>query len=59
MKLITRSELTSRSLSELRALHRETFNTLARSAPESFERRNALASLENLGAEIASRAPRP
>ncbi len=59
MRLVTRFELASRSLSELLALHREIFNALAATAPGSAERRNCLASLETLNAEIASRALRP
>ena len=55
MKLITRFELASKSTSELHALYRETFNALVRSGPGTAERRNALASLENIEAEIACR----
>jgi hypothetical protein len=58
MKLITRFELATRSTAELRALIRDLFNQLARSAPESAERRNALASLENVQAELAVRYTR-
>lgn len=58
MKLITRFELASRSKSELHALYCTTFNVLVRSEPYSAEHRNALASLENIAAEIGSRAPR-
>ena len=56
MKLITRFELTAKSESELYALLREVFNELARSEPDSHERRNALASLGNIQNEINSRA---
>jgi hypothetical protein len=61
MKLISRFELASRGTSELHALRRAVFNALARSAPGSAERRAALASLDNLDAEIKERAhmPRP
>lgn len=59
MKLITRFELASRPKSELYALRREVFNILARSARGSTERRAALASLENLDAEIRARTPAP
>ncbi len=55
MKLLTRFDLASRSKPELHALHRAVFNALARSAPASAERRNALASLDNIAAEIAAR----
>lgn len=55
MKLITRFELASRSESELHALYHDVFNALAQSAPCSAERRNTLASLENIAAELALR----
>lgn len=55
MKLITRYELTNRPTSELRGLLRQTFDALAQSAPESTERRAALASLENIQAELSVR----
>jgi len=57
MKLITRFELAARPTHELHALKREAFNALARSASDSHERRNALASLENIAAEIGARHP--
>ena len=59
MKLITRFELATRSKRELHAIYSETFNALVRSAPGSAERRNALASLENLAAELAARDLQP
>ena len=55
MNLITRFELASLGTSELRALYRGVFDDLVRSEPGSAERRNALASLENIAAEIAAR----
>lgn len=55
MKLVTRFELATHSTRELHALIRVLFNELANSAPESAERRNALASLENVQAELACR----
>ncbi len=55
MNLITRFDLASRSTSELHAIYRDTFNALVKSEPGSAERRNALASLENLDAEIHAR----
>ena len=60
-RLITRSELTGRTDSELSALFREASAALAQSAPESTERRGALASLENIARERAERQrwPRP
>ncbi|MCB1936229.1 MAG: hypothetical protein KDF59_09845 [Nitrosomonas sp.] len=57
MKLITRFELAAKSETELYALLREVFNELARSEPDSHERRNALASIENIQNELASRTP--
>jgi hypothetical protein len=59
MKLITKFELASRSIAELEALYRVTFNALVSSAPESAERRNALASLDNVAAEIAFKRCHP
>lgn len=59
MKLITRFELAAKNENELRAYLREAFNELARSEPDSHQRRNALASLENIQHELALRAPCP
>lgn len=59
MKLITRFELAARSTSELRGLLRQTFDALAVSAPESADRRAALASLENIQAELGARPDGP
>jgi hypothetical protein len=59
MKLITRFELVAKPLKDLHALRREVFNVLARSARGSIERRNAIASLDNLDAELASRTISP
>lgn len=56
MKLYTRFELAARTTRELHVLIRILFNELAKSAPESAERRNTLASLENVQAELACRA---
>ncbi len=56
MKLVTRFELTAKNEKELHALLRETFNKLAQSEPESHQRINALASIENIQIEIGSRA---
>ncbi len=55
MKLVTRFELAAKSENELRGLLREAFNDLARSKLGSHERRNALASIENIQREIVSR----
>lgn len=59
MKLITRFELAARSTSELRGLLRQTFNALANSAPQSADRRAALATLENIQTELAARPDGP
>ncbi|MEW8586856.1 MAG: hypothetical protein AB2531_13925 [Candidatus Thiodiazotropha sp.] len=56
MKLVTRFELAAKNENELRGLLREAFNALAASKPESHQRRNALASIENIQNELASRA---
>lgn len=56
MQLITRFELASRSETELHDLLREAFNVLAQSDPQTFQRRNALAAIETLQGELASRA---
>jgi hypothetical protein len=55
MKLITRYELTTNTEAELYTLLREVFNVLARSEVNSHERRNALASIENIHREFSSR----
>ena len=57
MELVTRFELASKSTGELRGLYRDIFNALVGNDETSHERRNALASLENIRAELASRAP--
>ncbi len=59
MRLITRFEMAAKNESELYSLLREAFNELARSEPDTHQRRNALASLENIQREIGSRAPCP
>lgn len=55
MKLITRHELASKSILELRGLYCKVFNALVQSVPESAGRRNALASLENISRELNQR----
>ena len=55
MELLTRYDLASKSDGELRGLYCKTFNALIQSALESPERRNALASLENLTRGINQR----
>lgn len=55
MKLVTRFELAKLNENELRALLRHAFNELAKSDPNSHQRRNALASIENIRNELACR----
>lgn len=59
MNLITKNELARRSTLELRGLLRQTFTALAKSAPQSAERRNALASIENIHSELEARSDGP
>lgn len=59
MRLITRFELAACSSNELHQLLSETFNRLACSGAGTPARRNALASLENIQAELAHRQYRP
>lgn len=59
MRLITRFEMTAKNENELHGLLRNDFNELAKSNPHSHQRRNALASIENIQREIGSRAPCP
>ena len=54
MKLITRLEIAAKNKNELHAILRNAFNELAQSEPNSMERRNALASIENIQREIGS-----
>ena len=56
MKLTTRFELSSKSTSELRGLYRDIFNALS-GCEQPHERRNAIASLQNIRAELTDRAP--
>lgn len=57
MKLVTRFEAASHSTAELHGLLREAFNALAAAPRGSLERRNALASMRNIEAELATRGP--
>ncbi|WP_299077306.1 hypothetical protein [uncultured Paraglaciecola sp.] len=59
MKLLTRFELAAKNKNELHILLRESFNELAKSNANTHERRNALASIENIQREISSRVLRP
>jgi hypothetical protein len=52
MRLITKFTLASKTKDELRGLLREAFNALAASEPNSPQRRNALASIENIHSEL-------
>lgn len=56
MRLITSFELAAKNTNELYGLHRKVFNELAKSEPHTLERVNALASLENIENELASKA---
>ena len=55
MKLVTRFEIAAKCETELGAILREAFDELARSKPNTHQRRNALASIENIQREICSR----
>jgi hypothetical protein len=55
MKLLSRFELASKPISELHALRREALKDFNAAARGTQERRDALASLTNLDAEIAAR----
>jgi len=59
MRLITRFELAAKNEIELYGLLSEVFNELARSEPDTYQRRNALASIENIQREIASKGMNP
>ncbi|MHC0055836.1 hypothetical protein [Actibacterium sp. D379-3] len=59
MKLITRYDAQKLSLEELQGLFREAFNAVAAAPRGSEERRNAMASLDNLERELALRVPKP
>ena len=54
MYLITRFELAAKNERELYAILREAFNELAKSDIDTHQRRNALASIENIQNELAS-----
>ncbi|QEW21480.1 hypothetical protein LA6_003691 [Marinibacterium anthonyi] len=57
MKLVTRFEAASRNTAELHGLLREAFNAFAAAPRGSQDRRNALETMRNIEAELASRAP--
>jgi len=48
MKLLTRFELAGKNKTELHGLLRYSFNELAKSKPNTHQRINALASIENI-----------
>ncbi len=55
MRLITHFELATKSTNELRGMLRACFNALAMSSPDSHQRRNTLASIENIQLELGLR----
>lgn len=55
MKLITHYELATLTPAELHQLHRHLSQSLAGTAPGSAERRNCLASLENIRQAVSAR----
>jgi hypothetical protein len=55
MKLVTAFELAAKNENELQGLLKQAFNALIQSEPDSHQRRNALASIENIQKELASR----
>ncbi|WP_300016387.1 hypothetical protein [uncultured Roseobacter sp.] len=57
MKLVTRFQAAALSTAELRGLLRKAFNAAATRPQHSQERDNALASIETIRAELASRSP--
>ncbi|WP_340150679.1 hypothetical protein [uncultured Sneathiella sp.] len=58
-RIITMYELQNLTHSELNVLQRKTRDELTRSVPGSAERRNALASLENITRAVNSRVMNP
>ncbi len=56
MRLVTRFELAAKNESELHGLLRNAFNELVKSNPHTHQRRNALASVENIQREIGTKA---
>ncbi len=56
MILVTRFELAAKNENELHVYLRNAFNELAMSNPHTHQRRNALASIDNIKSELASRA---
>lgn len=58
MKLITKFELAAKSENELHGLLRMVFNELAKSEPNTYQRRNTLASIENIQNTITEKHSR-
>ena len=56
MRLVTRFEMAAKNESELYSLLRNAFNELAKSNANTYQRRNALASIENIQVELGARA---
>jgi len=56
MRLVTRFEMAAKNINELNSMLRNAFNELAKSNPNTYQRRNALASIENIQAELGARA---
>ncbi len=56
MRLVTRFKMAAKNESELHSLLRNAFNELAKSNPDTYQRRNALASIENIQVELGARA---
>lgn len=56
MRLVTRFELAAKNEGELHALLKEAFNALAGSEPNTYQRRNALATIDNIQNELGSRS---
>jgi len=55
MRLITKFELASKTENELRGMLRLAFNAMATSKQSSAQRRNTLASIENIHSELGIR----
>ena len=56
MRLVTRFEMAVKNINELHSLLRNAFNELAKSNANTYQRRNALASIENIQVELGARA---
>lgn len=59
MRLVTRFECAAKSTEQLYGLHQEIYTELIKSHPNTLNRVNALASLQNIELEITSRVLRP